>query len=218
MDFKRQRKLTSEVWNSFEFLDTNENGELHCKCKQCGHVYNAETRMGTGNLKRHIKNCKKGRFKDIGQMVLDYGTGSGGSLNSRLPEFDPNVFRELLASAVVKHDLPFQFVEYEGVRKCFNYLSSEVKLMSRNTIKNDILKMYKMEKLKIKDALSCSSGRICLTSDCWTSITTDGYLALTAHFIDGDWNLQKMILNFSFLPPPHTGLALNDHVFSLLKD
>ena len=78
--------------------------------------------------------------------------------------------------------------------------------------------MYRMEKVKIRDALSCVPGRICLTSDCWTSITTDGYMSLTAHFIDNSWNLHKMILNFSFLPPPHTGLAMSDHLFSLLKD
>ncbi|KAI3745856.1 hypothetical protein L6452_08267 [Arctium lappa] len=166
VDVKRHRKLTSEVWNSFEFMDPDENG----------------------------------------------------SLTSRLPDFDPNVFRELLASAVVKHELPFQFVEYDGIRKCFNYLHPEVKVVSRNTVKNDIMKMYRMEKLKIRDTLSCIPGRICLTSDCWTSITIDGYMSLTAHFIDSSWNLQKVILNFSFLAPPHTGLALSDHIFSLLKD
>ncbi|KAL4566946.1 hypothetical protein LXL04_031072 [Taraxacum kok-saghyz] len=75
-----------------------------------------------------------------------------------------------------------------------------------------------MEKLKIKEALSCITGRICLTSDCWSSITTDGYLSLPAHFIDNSWNLQKIILNFTFLPPLHTGLAMSDHVFGLSKD
>lgn len=54
MDVKRHRKLTSKVCNEFEFLDIDENGELHCKCKKYGQVYNAETIIGIGNLKRHI--------------------------------------------------------------------------------------------------------------------------------------------------------------------
>ena len=190
MDVKRHRKLTSEVWNSFEFMDPDENGELFCKCKQCRQVYNAESRMGTGNLKRRLKNCKKSRFKNIGQMVLDYASGSGSS-TSRLPEFNPTTFRELLASVVVRHELPFQFVEYEGIRDCFTYLNSEVKVVSRNTIRSDVLKMYRMEKVKIRDALSCVPGRICLTSDYWTSITTDGYMSLTTHFIDNSWIILK---------------------------
>lgn len=61
-------------------------------------------------------------------------------------------------------------------------------------------------------------GRICLTSDLWTSITTDGYICITAHFVDHDWNLQKRILNFSFMPPPHNGVSLSEKVYSLLAD
>jgi hypothetical protein len=34
-------------------------------------------------------------------------------------------------------------------------------------------------------------GRICLTSDLWTSLTTDGYMCLTAHFIDKNWVLTR---------------------------
>ncbi|WP_227632303.1 hypothetical protein, partial [Klebsiella pneumoniae] len=57
-----------------------------------------------------------------------------------------------------------------------------------------------------------------LTSDLWTSLTTDGYLCLTAHFIDKNWKLHKTILNFDFMPPPHTGIALCEKIFSLLSD
>lgn len=94
----------------------------------------------------------------------------------------------------------------------------EVKVVSRNTIKSDILQMYKREKAIVKETLKSVPGRIALTSDCWSSITTDGYLSLTAHFIDENWCLRKFILNSSFLPPPHTGLALCNEVCSLLKD
>ncbi|XP_026429935.1 zinc finger BED domain-containing protein RICESLEEPER 2-like [Papaver somniferum] len=52
--------------------------------------------------------------------------------------------------------------------------------------------------------------RICLTSDMWTSVTTTGYISLIAHYLDKDWVLQKKLLNFSPLPPPHTGLTKID--------
>uniref|UniRef100_A0A803N1U4 BED-type domain-containing protein n=1 Tax=Chenopodium quinoa TaxID=63459 RepID=A0A803N1U4_CHEQI len=173
--FKRQRKLTSDVWANFEFLDKpDEQGNIICKCKKCGQKYNAESRQGTGNLKRHIKKCKKRTFKD--------------------------------------------FAEYSAVRKLINYINHDVKLVSRNTLKADVLKMFKREKDKLKEELSVVKGRISLTSDCWTSITTDGYMSLTAHFVDNQWNLQKKILNFRFLPPPHTGVHKSDHVYDFLKD
>ena len=38
--------------------------------------------------------------------------------------------------------------------------------------------------------------RISLTTDCWTSIQRINYMAVTAHFIDDDWNLNKKIISF----------------------
>lgn len=215
--FKRQRKLTSDVWANFEFLDKpDEQGNIICKCKKCGQKYNAESRQGTGNLKRHIKKCKKRTFKDVGQMIID--SSSSGSMMNRVPTIDYDIVREMLSIAVVKHDLPFQFAEYSAVRKLINYINPDVKLVSRNTLKADVLKMFKREKDKLKEELSVVKGRISLTSDCWTSITTDGYMSLTAHFVDNQWNLQKKILNFRFLPPPHTGVHMSDHVYDFLKE
>ncbi|KAL2900117.1 Zinc finger BED domain-containing protein RICESLEEPER 2 [Bienertia sinuspersici] len=64
--FKRQRRLTSEVWVNYEFLDEpDENGNLLCKCKKCGTTYNADSKNGTGNLKRHIQNCKRRNYLDF---------------------------------------------------------------------------------------------------------------------------------------------------------
>lgn len=55
-----------------------------------------------------------------------------------------------------------------------------------------------------------------MTSDLWTSAITDGYICLTAHFIDQAWVLQKRILNFCHMPPPHTGVALAEKMYSLV--
>ena len=89
-----------------------------------------------------------------------------------------------MTCAIIKHDLPFQFVEYEGIRSLFAYVCEDVKLASRNTIKADMLKLYKKEKEKLLLWLYLIPTRISLTSDLWTSIITDGYLCLTVHFID----------------------------------
>nr|KAJ0191769.1 hypothetical protein LSAT_V11C800442250 [Lactuca sativa] len=59
--------------------------------------------------------------------------------------------------------------------------------------------------------------RICLTSDAWTSIVTDGYLSLTAHYVNSKWVLQKRILNFSEFPPPHIGVAIAEKLSGLIK-
>ena len=97
-------------------------------------------------------------------------------------------------------------------------MCGEVKHITRNTAKTDVIKMHKREKTKLKFLLESVDFRISLTSDLWTSITTDGYLCITAHFIDQDWRLQKRILNFCFMPPPHTGIYLTEKIHALLTE
>ncbi|KAL6540731.1 hypothetical protein OROMI_024614 [Orobanche minor] len=214
---KRQRKLTSPVWEYFKILDdTDENGNLVCLCNRCGVKYIAESSHGTGNMLRHGRTCKGNTYKDVGQFILK--TGLNGSLGTRASTYKHDEFRELLAIAIAKHNLPLQFVEYEGIRNCFAYLHSGVKTVCRNTIKSDIKKMFSVEKTKLYDMLQSVPGKIALTSDCWTSVTTDGYISLTGHFVDPKWGLHKKILAFTIMPPPHTGAALAEKVYGLLKE
>lgn len=110
----------------------------------------------------------------------------------------------MLCAAGVFHELPFRFVEYEHIKVAFEYLRPDIKLVSRNTLKVVVLKMYTREKVMIKFMLEMMPGRICLTSDCWSSITTDGYISLASHFIDKDWVLKKRVFNFSLMSSPHT--------------
>lgn len=213
---KRKRRLTSPVWNQFQFLDElDSQGNLMCKCKKCPKIFKAESKNGTGNLIRHLGKCKGKSLRDIGQYILQ---SNSGSLTSRIPEFNSNDFRQLIAIAIAKHNLPLQLVEYEAIRNCFSYLNPDVKFFVRNTIKSDIIRMYGKEKEKLVVLLKNTCGRISLTSDCWTSVTTDGYISLTAHFVDENWQLQKRILNFSFLPPPHTGVAMSVKVTNMLTE
>ncbi|KAK9690066.1 hypothetical protein RND81_09G102300 [Saponaria officinalis] len=213
---KRHRRLSSPVWDQFEIQnEPDSNGNLVCKCKKCGKTFLAGSKNGTGNLIRHLKSCKGKSFRDIGQFILQINCGS---LVSKLPKFSADELRQLVAIAIAKHNLPLQLVEYEGIRNCFSYLNPDVKFFVRNTIKADILKMYGMEKQKLILLLKKACGRISLTSDCWTFVTTDGYISLIAHFIDENWHLQKRVLNFSFLPPPHSGVAMSVKVTTLLKE
>ncbi|KAK9279226.1 hypothetical protein L1049_012904 [Liquidambar formosana] len=123
-----------------------------------------------------------------------------------------------MAISIIKHNYPLRYVEHEGYRDLHNFLHSDAKPISRNTAKVDVLKIYSKEKEKLKHALESIPSRICLTSDLWSSLTTDGYMTLTAHYVDGSWDLQKRILNFRHTPSPHNGSILAEKVTSLLKE
>ncbi|KAL1567116.1 zinc finger BED domain-containing protein RICESLEEPER 2-like [Salvia divinorum] len=202
-----KRKQRSDVWNHYK-VELDANGLKTCQCVYCGHKYlRISSKSGTGNMLRHLDNCPRKKTKDVGEILTESKS-----------KFDPEHFRELLCSAIVVHDLPFRFVEYERIIACFEYLKWDIKLVTRNTMKADILKMYEKEKIVIKSKLGKIPGRLSLTSDCWSSITSDGYISLTCHFIDEDWVLQKFVLNFSLMPSPHTGATLSNKLYSMLCD
>ncbi|KAM1319370.1 hypothetical protein ACFX2H_004377 [Malus domestica] len=202
-----KRTLRSPVWKTFNKLTTIfEDGKSRAQCKDCKKLVIDDSHHGTGNMNRHLKTCPG-------------PTGGLLSMSELCPQnFDPVVFRSLLVEAIIKHNLPFSFSEYEGIRALFAYISPDIKLPCRNTIKACVLRMFKNEKQKLHNLLGSVEGRICLTSDLWTSQCTDGYLALTAHFVDKDWKLHKRILSFCHMPPPHTGVALSEKINALVTE
>ncbi|XP_059435370.1 zinc finger BED domain-containing protein RICESLEEPER 2-like [Corylus avellana] len=175
-------------------------------------------------IKKKGKKCRK--TSDVWQYYdivpnanpNDPELEKAGSLGVSDSKFDPKRYRELLVASVIKHDLLFSYVKYDGVRAVHQYLSANVPFISRNAGKTDLVKMYLREKQRVKSMLNACPRRICLTSDLWTSLATDGYICLTAHFINKDWVLTKRMLNFSFMPPAHNGISLSDVIYNLLQE
>ncbi|XP_050378393.1 zinc finger BED domain-containing protein RICESLEEPER 2-like [Argentina anserina] len=201
---RKERKRKSRCWLSFTRLDVGVDGEQRAVCNKCGVDYKCDPLTGTTSMLRHHDIC--------------YTSGNVASPRSatRSSKFHPEKFTELLIEAIIKHDLPFSFVEYEGIRAVFDYVCPSLRLPCRNTVKAHVSKLYESEKSKVQNMLSCARGRICLTSDLWSSQTTNEYLTLTAHFLDTEWKLHKRILIFSYMPPPHNGSALAEKINSLI--
>jgi len=62
-------------------------------------------------------------------------------------------------------------------------------------MKNDIMKLYESERAKQMNSLGKNKSRIAITTDMWTSSNQNkGYMAVTAHYIDDNWNLQNRII------------------------
>jgi len=86
---------------------------------------------------------------------------------------------------IIKHEYPLSIVEHEGFREFCNVIQPLFKMVSRNTIKKEILKIYETEKLKTMTLLNEINEKIALTKDMWTSNhQTKGYMTVTTHFVD----------------------------------
>ncbi|KAG2694388.1 hypothetical protein I3760_08G141500 [Carya illinoinensis] len=138
---KTKQRKRSNVWTFFEMVPESKNndGKPRAKCKMCGVTYMVANKYGTGNMKHHIDACPRRSSRDIGQMMLSQGSGS---ISVSTTKFETEQYRELLIAAIVKYELPFRFVEYSRVRSLLQYLHPDVSIISRNTAKADLVKIY----------------------------------------------------------------------------
>ncbi|CAN1337575.1 Zinc finger BED domain-containing protein RICESLEEPER 2 [Linum perenne] len=133
--------------------------------------------------------------------------------------FDQDACRRSLANMIILHGFPLSIVSYVGVRSFLRCLQPAFKVVSRNTVKSDILKVYDEGRTLVMMELERNVSRIAVTTDMWSSNNNKrGFMVVTAHFIDASWILQNRILRFVYVPYPHTKDALCSVLFESLAE
>ncbi|CAD5312077.1 unnamed protein product [Arabidopsis thaliana] len=196
-------RFRAACWKNFDRGQKYPNGKTEVTCKYCEQTYHLNLRRNcTNTMNRHMRSCEK----------------TPGSTPRISRKVDMMVFREMIAVALVQHNLPYSFVEYERIREAFTYVNPSIEFWSRNTAASDVYKIYEREKIKLKEKLAIIPGRICLTTDLWRALTVESYICLTAHYVDVDGVLKTKILSFCAFPPPHSGVVIAMKLSELLKD
>ena len=96
---------------------------------------------------------------------------------------------------VILHEFSLLMVDHIGLRELVAFLQPMFKLVSRNTLKSDILKIYDNEREKALKMTNNNGSMMAITTDMWTSSNKKkGFMVITAHFIDHTWTLQSWVL------------------------
>ncbi|XP_059436054.1 zinc finger BED domain-containing protein RICESLEEPER 2-like [Corylus avellana] len=125
--------------------------------------------------------------------------------------------RELAAHMVLLHEYPFNMMEHELFNKFMRACTPHWKKISHATIRNDCITTYQNEKRKLRTLLKLVD-KVNITTDMWTSCQRVSYIVVTCHFVDSTWCLQKRILNFCNVPPPHSGVVIADALRNCFSD
>ncbi|KAG5550803.1 hypothetical protein RHGRI_015684 [Rhododendron griersonianum] len=149
--------------------------------------------------------------------------GEGKKANIQSYSYDPEVARKQLAYMIIMHEYPLSMVEHAGFRRFCHALRPAFHVISRNTMKRDIFKIYDVEKVKTMRLIERNKSRVSLTTDMWTSISKKrGFMVITAHIIDDSWKLQSRILRNAFgrlkLKDPQYKSCPNDDDWNLAED
>ncbi|XP_027093797.2 zinc finger BED domain-containing protein RICESLEEPER 2-like [Coffea arabica] len=211
---KKQRKKKSTVWDDMKIVKL-DNGIEKVQCNHCKELFAKSTTGATSQHKRHLKAClqKKmamGEQNRMKQQVLSFTEGPSDGITSITNfSYDHAKVRELASHMVLAHEYAFSMMDHVVFNKFMKAVSPFYKKITRQTVKEDCISTYQLEKRKLKSVLK-SANRVSITTDLWKSGQKIQYMVVTGHFVDSDWVLQKRVLNFCNVPPPHTGVIIAD--------
>ena len=110
-------------------------------------------------------------------------------------KFDQIRVRNKLARMVIINEYPLSIVNHIEFKEFVVDLQPMFKLITRNILKSDILKIYDNEREKVLKMMDKNGSRTTITIDMWTlSNKKRGSIVITAHFINQTWTLQSRVL------------------------
>jgi hypothetical protein len=127
--------------------------------------------------------------------------------------------RDRLVALFIAEDLrPISVVEGKGLRRLVERLDPRYTLPTRLTlVKTLIPSLVGEEKDKIAEDLKFADA-VCLTTDLWSSITCTSFMAMTAHFLNGDGFLVSKLLDCSRFEGRHTSENLTTRILDVIAD
>lgn len=76
-------------------------------------------------------------------------------------------------------------MEYNAFRDFVDYCKPLVKPMSKNTLKNEIFKLYNVEKVKVMNLLEINDSRVAITINIWTTTNKKKCcMVVTGHLLE----------------------------------
>ena len=176
----KKRKKTFMVWNEINEV-VMKVGTKKAKCIYCKARMSLNPLATTSHLKRHLYSCTKRKIEVNRQKTLNYQPNGSNvevdlvgapllapSIGGFIGKYDQYKVREAVSHWVLMHEHRFSIVEEEGFNFMMRITNPQLERITRKSLKNDYMVVYKNEKRKLK-ALLKGINKISLTTDLWKS-------------------------------------------------
>nr|GMC75106.1 zinc finger BED domain-containing protein RICESLEEPER 2-like [Ipomoea batatas] len=216
---RKKRKRVSKAHADFSEVTSND-GSIKLQCIHCKTLLSKSSSATTSHLWNHLSRCIQKKLHSKNQKTLQFQNAKSKFETPPLSDgkYDHMKQREAIAHWILMHEQPLNVVENYGFTFMFKVNLPQFEKVSRAMAKNDVIIVYDIEKKKLQLMLR-TINKISLTTDIWKSkVQKVSYMCVTGHFVDSNWQLQKRVLSFMPLPPPHTGVDIIDGVMKSTKD
>lgn len=115
--------------------------------------------------------------------------------------------------------LPFLFLEHQEFHELISYARlapTTQSIPSRKVIRTRLCDFVNDNQT---NALQCLpfGAKLSLALDCWTSPFKQAFMAITAYFLDQNWDYREVLLGFEPLSGTHPGANLSEVIVRILQ-
>ncbi|KAF4219054.1 hypothetical protein CNMCM5878_003909 [Aspergillus fumigatiaffinis] len=153
-------------------------------------------------------------------MFIQHSIQSPAVITATSSQFTKEQLEEQLLKTITGLRLPFQVVEDSAFQQLLNLVhsgSQRLELPSAKTLRrrlrDAVIGQHASQLRDLPD-----DAKVSLALDCWTSPFQQAFMAITAYFIDNEWNYRELLLGFEPLHGPHSGRNLSDVLLQLLRE
>ncbi|CAG8839341.1 35616_t:CDS:2, partial [Gigaspora margarita] len=187
------------------------NGQQECEqlVKTQGSTSNFQTHLNTHGITKSAKIIDAIKQPTISEMFY-HAAGQNvcqkESINYALVEW------------IVTNLQPFYVLKNESFIKLIHTLNPYYELPSDKYIKALIHPSYNhlMENLKLFLATEIKTCR--LTCDLWTACSKSGYIDVTCHFINSNYELKEALLAIKYVPYPHDAVNIKAKLEEIINN
>lgn len=214
---KSKSAKRSILWTHFTKLDAISARCDHCESK-------IMTSKNTSNMLTHLERYHKAEHEDVVQYQQQQKARKKQHHDAHIaaqqqPTLEEVIERTQSYSKTSRHRMtlddalmdmivtdlqPVSIVEDVGFLRFVKVLDPKYIPPSRRTIMRDHLpRLYEKKEKEVRDLLDKISW-CTVTTDLWTSRATMGYITVTCHFIDDNWEMRSYVLETSHMDDSHT--------------
>ncbi|CAG8834972.1 1455_t:CDS:2, partial [Gigaspora margarita] len=227
---RSSRNEPSEVWGYFKkVIWTKEQKTAKCSVQNCIHKeYSCGSDGTTRPLWRHLESAhwtqyvlteeyrkKKKKVQEKCGSIEESTTETSTIVST---EVDNMKLRKMVATWIINRQRPLSIVEDPELIEILQYLNPTVQLVKADTIKKTVMTFYSLGKKELKTYLPNIGSKLSFTSDLWTSPNNKSFISVTGHYIDENWALKEIIIDFGLLSGKHDGVNIANGFYHVLKD
>ncbi|XP_074344995.1 zinc finger BED domain-containing protein RICESLEEPER 2-like [Apium graveolens] len=158
----------------------------------------------------------------MGKQIKQHYSFNRATISSEVTlgnfKYDHAEMRKIVSHYILVNELPFRHAESFMFDKVMRTATPYWQKITRYVVKKDCIGTYEIEKNKLSELFK-SVRKINITTGMWTSSHQKlGYMVVTGHWIDSDWNLNMRVLNFCNVPPLHSGFIISEVLFKCLNE